>query len=205
MNRQQRKEAFVLISNGGLLDSLEKGWDTIKNQFSDFSMKKTIEDAFHDPKIEKKVEERISEQPQFQQSSTKKEKSLKEVLNNLFKEIKEVYKRKEEEEFVAAATPKPPPSLTNAKPAQTKKNLQGYRRATGKLPSNANEEAKKILKLPIGSSQSIKLNDGKWYLAVVEEHFDNHPRGGGAPYKHKGVSLFEPIDGRGEDRGQHIA
>jgi len=188
MKIKDRKKALLLVSNAGFLDSLQESW-------SSSDIKKTINEVFGDSKKEQQLPPGLKNKAKEvkENKDSKSKSSVEEMAKNLVKEIKDFFHFKDNEEKLYTAEKNP----QNKNPAKV---LEGYRRATSPLPSSANEEAKKLLPLPMGSMKSVKLNNGKWYIAVVEEHFDNHPKGGGEPYKHKGVSLYEPVIGSGEFR-----
>ncbi len=220
MNRKQRKETLQLIANGGILDTIGKGIEEGVNYISNFDAKKTIREIFNQSKekpteavssptqseikatVDKVKQKAEEESPAVTTSTTTTEPAKKPegFWEGIVNEIKDLVNFNKEQDDRQKET-KVPAQLAG----KVKGTLQGYQRASYPLPSNAHEEAEKMLSFPMGSTKSIKLNDGKWYIAVVEEHFDNHPKGSGEPYKHKGVSLFSPISGVGEDRGQFIA
>lgn len=187
---KNRKEKFLLISNGGFLDSLEEGWEAVKKTVKDFDAKDTINQIFGDSSSKKELGKKLTDLEKKNPEAAESE--IERMAKDFAKELKDFFQFKSDEEAKDKSE--------DSKKSSFNAPLEGYRRADDPLPSNAHEEAKKLLPLPMGSMKSIKLNDGKWYIAVVEEHFDNHPRGGGEAYKHKGVSLFEPIAGNGEYR-----
>lgn len=47
-----------------------------------------------------------------------------------------------------------------------------------------------LTKLPIGGFQSMTDEDGTTIAAFQEWHFDNHPKGGGDPFWHPGISML---------------
>lgn len=77
---------------------------------------------------------------------------------------------------------------------------EGYKRAT-RVPEGGARAALAHLQEPWHTETSVLL-EGKWYQARVESHCDDHV--GNVLKWHKGVSLFEPTDGRGEDLGTRL-
>jgi len=66
----------------------------------------------------------------------------------------------------------------------------GYEPIKAPIPRNLNCLAKKFLTPHYGEFSKFVV-DGRQLAARVEYHFDNHPKGGGPPFWHVGVTIYQ--------------